>query len=45
MSSTLPVLTLIYHSRNGTLNFEQLVEELFSKWYMLETEFSFSQTT
>ncbi|OJU86422.1 MAG: hypothetical protein BGN93_20125 [Acinetobacter sp. 39-4] len=45
MSSTFPALTLIYHSRNGTLNFEELVKELSFKGYMLETELSFSRAT
>lgn len=45
MSSKFPAPTLIYHSRNGTLNFEELVEELSSKGYMLETELSFSRAT
>jgi len=45
MSSTFPALTLIYHSRNGSLNFEELVEELSSKGYMLETELNFSRAT
>lgn len=41
MSYSFPKYTLIYHSRNGSLNFEELVEELSSKGYMLETELSF----
>ncbi|APU47939.1 MULTISPECIES: hypothetical protein [Acinetobacter] len=45
MSHSFPKYTLIYHSRNGSLNFEELVEELSSKGYMLETELSFLRPT
>lgn len=45
MSYLLPKYTLIFHSRNGTLNFEELVEELSSKGYMLETELNFLRPT
>ena len=45
MSYSFPKYTLIYHSRNGSLNFEELVEELSSKGYMLETELSFLRPT
>ncbi|MFV7441173.1 hypothetical protein ACNPMZ_07040 [Acinetobacter pittii] len=45
MSYSFPKYTLIYHSRNGSLNFEELVEGLSSKGYMLETELSFLRPT
>lgn len=45
MSNAIVEFSLVYHSRNGTLNFEELVLSLEDKGYMLETELSFMRPT
>ena len=45
MNYSIPKYTLIYHSRNGSLDFEEFFKELSSKGYILENELSFLRPT